>query len=528
MTPMPGPRQAFEQASTPSAFPQTTAPPEAPANLGGGIPKTAAIQQPLRYAAGRRTHKKSRTGCSTCKTRKIKCDERHPACLNCISHGVECPFLKSGPAASPAPAARQAASKPKSPSSVSLASASAPTPAPTPALMMLPEGEELPLLELELLHNFTTKTYTTLTADPCLWDFWRGDVVQLGLRCDYIMRAVLAVSALHLAYHRPDRRDFYSAQSILLHRKASHSAMRAMAAGTDMDIDTATNLFLFSMLTMFFALASPRRSNPDGTFFIGDSGFPDWAFLLGGGKSIMQVLGWERRLETAAAPFLVYGDSRWRAHRAKLEELQRQHEQQQQQSNRNQPSPGSYPSPSSSTTSAATTATTATPGFSPSPPATLLLAPLRARITSTVTDPALLATYTHAVDELELALVVVRQDSDRDPGAPRDVLDAMVWLWEVSDSLVPLLRPDPAPRQEAVAIFAHFCVLLKHHESHWWLQGWADHLMARAREVLDEEHSRWIEWPLRELGLMRDGAHGQGLQGGMGQGPDLELEGGLS
>ncbi len=147
---------------------------------------------------------------------------------------------------------------------------------------------------------------------------------------------------------------------------------------------------------------------------------------------------------------------------------------------------------------------------------------LRHRILTTVMSPSLLATYTHAVDELALALVS-RQDKEM----PRDVMDAMLWLWVVSDSLVPLLKSgsngggqgssgDPGrngdamegvveegrtePAQEAVAIFAHFCILLKHHESHWWLQGWADHLIARAYEILDEEHRIWIEWPMREVG----------------------------
>lgn len=128
------------------------------------------------------------------------------------------------------------------------------------------DPDELPLAELELLHYYTTKTYSTLTADPSLWDFWRDDVVRLGLSRDYIMRAVLAVSALHLAYHRPDRRDFYTAQGILLHQKASRSAMRCMAAGKDMDKDEAASLFLFSMLTIFFGtylpcLPSPARTN---------------------------------------------------------------------------------------------------------------------------------------------------------------------------------------------------------------------------------------------------------------------------
>lgn len=131
--------------------------------------------------------------------------------------------------------------------------------------LLLPEGEALPLLELELLHNFTTKTHTTLAVEPSLWVFWRDDVVQLGLTCDYVMRAVLAVSALHLAYHRPDRRDFYTEAGILLHQKAARSAMRVMAAADrGIDKDQAASLFVFSMLTMFFGTphSSPVLHQP--------------------------------------------------------------------------------------------------------------------------------------------------------------------------------------------------------------------------------------------------------------------------
>ncbi|OQE26823.1 hypothetical protein PENSTE_c005G09631 [Penicillium steckii] len=34
---------------------------------------------------------KSRNGCSRCKKRRIKCDEKHPACENCIKLGCQCP-----------------------------------------------------------------------------------------------------------------------------------------------------------------------------------------------------------------------------------------------------------------------------------------------------------------------------------------------------------------------------------------------------------------------------------------------------
>jgi len=129
------------------------------------------------------------------------------------------------------------------------------TPLLTPAQ---PDGEndELPLLELELLHNFTTLTYSTLAADPGIRDFWRVTVVQLGLKCDYIMRAVLAISALHLAHHRPDRREYYLAKGVLFHQRASRSASSFFNSPYGIsNLDDAVNLFLFSMLTLYFGTA---------------------------------------------------------------------------------------------------------------------------------------------------------------------------------------------------------------------------------------------------------------------------------
>jgi hypothetical protein len=40
----------------------------------------------------RRAHKKSRRGCSSCKLRRVKCDERRPACKNCRDFGVACTY----------------------------------------------------------------------------------------------------------------------------------------------------------------------------------------------------------------------------------------------------------------------------------------------------------------------------------------------------------------------------------------------------------------------------------------------------
>ncbi|KAJ5653621.1 hypothetical protein N7490_000624 [Penicillium lividum] len=49
----------------------------------------------------RRSAPKVRTGCATCKTRRIKCDEKRPSCLRCISTGRSCPGYPQAPRSHP-------------------------------------------------------------------------------------------------------------------------------------------------------------------------------------------------------------------------------------------------------------------------------------------------------------------------------------------------------------------------------------------------------------------------------------------
>ncbi|KAI7186520.1 hypothetical protein KC316_g12269 [Hortaea werneckii] len=50
----------------------------------------AANIQEARKRSGRLGHKKSRNGCITCKTRRVKCDEARPACNRCTNTGRKC------------------------------------------------------------------------------------------------------------------------------------------------------------------------------------------------------------------------------------------------------------------------------------------------------------------------------------------------------------------------------------------------------------------------------------------------------
>ncbi|RYP75434.1 hypothetical protein DL769_003828 [Monosporascus sp. CRB-8-3] len=169
-----------------------------------------------------------------------------------------------------------------------------------------PPPHDLNLADLELLHNFTTVTYATLSENPLLREFYRSTSVQLGLGCGYIMRVVLAVSGLHLAHYRPLKRDYYQALAITHHRIASRDAMSLM---NEVAPETALSLFLFSVLTVYFALASPRKE--DHFLLVRESGFPDWMFLLQGTRTFIQVSGVPT--DGPLTPVFSLGTERWQA-----------------------------------------------------------------------------------------------------------------------------------------------------------------------------------------------------------------------
>ncbi|KAK3343262.1 hypothetical protein B0H65DRAFT_590158 [Neurospora tetraspora] len=527
----------------------------------------------------RRAHRKSRTGCTACKARKIKCDEHHPSCINCISHGLQCPFLSMKANLPPRPRPQSQTASPVTQSQFQSPSPVSPPRQPSPPPPSIPtnpsyhpisgvnnpiennDDDPLPTLHLLLLHNFTSSTYLTLTTDPTVANFWRTSVVNLAFSLSssspsssYLLRVLLSVSALHLAFQQscPQKRDFYTAQGILLHQKATREAMRRMLPVIEKEEDEL-GLYLFANLTIYVALASPRGRRGDGRVYVLDrprgevegeawpgsgrgSGaragvatvggepskglnFPDWAFLVNGPKSLSNFIMNNEAHREFLKPFLAYGGRRWKEARG---------ESSTSCSSSAAPSKTGTPTPFACTPTEQKRVTEN--GRSGIPKPVGPLSHLRELISRDTTNPHL-QTYLFAIDELELSLTHLTSssptsptstatsspntitttapnlttcaaDDSSNPNNPNpntqggDVLDAMLWLWAVSDSLVPLLK---IPTQEAVAIFAHFGILLKHHERQWWLQGWGDHLILRAKDILDEEHRGWISWPLGVL-----------------------------
>lgn len=213
---------------------------------------------------------------------------------------------------------------------------------------------------------------------------------------------------------------------------------------THSDPSIAEKLFLFSVLTIYFALACPRKG--DGALLVGESGYPEWMFLLQGTRAFISILG--PRVDGPMAPLFNHGADRWLAREPNVEPASRVHEH---------------------------------------------LDSMRSVIALRQADVDLRSTYFKAIDELAKSFSVF----DGVGSGHCDLTDAFVWVFEVAEDLLPLLKE---PTQEAVAIVAFFTVLLKRLEKHWWLRGWADHLIAKSYNLLDEEHRLWIQWPLQEIG----------------------------
>lgn len=112
-------------------------------------------------------------------------------------------------------------------------------------------------MDLELMHNFTTFTCTTMASDPAVRQLLRTTAVHLAVDCEYLMRSILAVSALHLSRYRPQKKTLYLQHAMQHHQTASSAAIELL---TDLRAEECERLHLFSMLTVYYG--KPRHISP--------------------------------------------------------------------------------------------------------------------------------------------------------------------------------------------------------------------------------------------------------------------------
>jgi Fungal Zn(2)-Cys(6) binuclear cluster domain len=171
----------------------------------------------------RRHHSKSRTGCTVCKKRRIKCDETKPACRQCVDYGRQCSFLITGlQAVAGEPQQQHAHGRDASKDELFEQIWE----------KLQPQAELCTLGELSiqkaclqtLLSHFIGCEDEWLAA-PTFQQILQQHGVQLGLRSDYLLHAILAVTASHLHYLDPTKAEleliygFHNSCSLRLYRE---------------------------------------------------------------------------------------------------------------------------------------------------------------------------------------------------------------------------------------------------------------------------------------------------------------------
>lgn len=312
-----------------------------------------------------------------------------------------------------------------------------------PNLISTKTTSDLDISDLELLHHWTTVTYKTLLSDATSdqhRDIWQIRVVQLGLKHDFLMRAILATSAFHLCFLRPAEKELYSPKAANHQSLALQSVQNILG---EVDRYNCHAIFAFSCIIVVLTFAAPRKD--DGQGF--QKEMLDWFHLLRGTNSVLQ-LQWEVIANSFMAPLL----------RAGLE-------------------------------NEAVSAHT----VKDSDRITDLL-----RLCSSPTlsqDREASNAYALAIHEL---LKVFTQAGIRKERGRGVVAAVFVWPNSIPQAYLGLLA-DSKP--EAMVILAHYSVLLHMLDSEWFLRGWGRYLVKSIADSVDEEWQEWLTWPKEIVGL---------------------------
>ncbi|KAI5865924.1 hypothetical protein GGS23DRAFT_554627 [Durotheca rogersii] len=203
----------------------------------------------------RRSHKKSRNGCQNCKKWHTKCDEQGPPCNNCTLRKAVCVYTR--PRADNASSYGVVAIRRKDAD----ADASA-----LRTMLERPRGDigalcgayggPARLLELELMHQWSTKTYQSFCGIPEDHEFMQVLLPRAALNYDFMLNCIMAISSLHVA------RSVGAAESaryvnagLELYNKGSISFRTHL---TNMNADNCLVLYMFSAIAVAVHLSSPR------------------------------------------------------------------------------------------------------------------------------------------------------------------------------------------------------------------------------------------------------------------------------
>lgn len=398
----------------------------------------------------------------------LKCDEKRPSCMNCTNHDVECSFSgNESSTCSPAetsvstPEARPRAqrfrpyhyatgelkqtfklSKPKD-------QPTQPQPPPTHSqatqceLSLDGSTQTFSLADLQLFHHYAIATYKTMRdEDGIIHDIWQKHLPEWGVEFPSILHLILALSALHLAYQKPELRSKYIEKA---DNRFTFGVRSVTSILFQLNDDNCQKVYMAASLICFIYFA--RGPRPGEYLIFSDSGPSEWLVLMNGVKLVVQ------------------------SHRAKIFTglLEPQGDE--------------------------TSYTTTSAMRSEHHEHTVHLQSVQRLIEEEASELKERELYMSALQDL---FNIMDELYERASAGKKGVsfMDLVIgWLYRRPGEFV-LHLEQKQPR--ALVILAYWAVLLKYMESTWFMEGWSEHVMTGISGSLHLDYWRWIEWPMRK------------------------------
>ncbi|TDZ31527.1 Sterol uptake control protein 2 [Colletotrichum sidae] len=153
----------------------------------------------------RRSHTKSRKGCETCKKRHIRCDENFPQCRNCTKHKIRCPYNDQ-----PVPEDRSTTPDkpdlmwtPEIEAVIDQWQRTGVFPFTSLGIYPAPNPQYFQVEDLRLIYHVASICNEMAAFDAngfTLWTRQIPTIIKIGATNAYVMHALLAFSAMHIAF----------------------------------------------------------------------------------------------------------------------------------------------------------------------------------------------------------------------------------------------------------------------------------------------------------------------------------------
>ncbi|KAF2167761.1 hypothetical protein M409DRAFT_21912 [Zasmidium cellare ATCC 36951] len=200
-------------------------------------------------------HTKSRGGCITCKKRHIKCDQKRPACTNCTTRRLHCPFQDTAVVrTSTSPSDHKSPALVPSPSAIeSNGNDASPT---------IPQGAtDICLIQLDLYNHFAFHVCPTFTGQARHDESYRNLMIKTAFKYHFVLHEMLGLAALSKHLSCPN--ETYKALAASFQEKAIAGLDDIL---TKVDSENCVAVITFAHLIGVHSFCDTFSMGPNVTF----------------------------------------------------------------------------------------------------------------------------------------------------------------------------------------------------------------------------------------------------------------------